>query len=319
VISGDAVPARLLTSTSITRTKTLLMTQSTTKTCWVCSGTGTTPTIRFNDWQVHRCADCGFRFAEDGRPLVYDEHYDEDYFAPLMQRDQMDKWSKIYADRLMFLQQNAPEPVLLEAGAGASTFALNAVDYGFRVSVVDAAPWAVSFLTSHDDISGSVEDLNNCQLPSQTFGAIHCSHVLEHLSNPRGFLSQCYKSLVAGGYMYLPFPAYEGSTLACRDGLYRMGLANHPYNYQAPDHLSYFDANCIRNTLTDVGFDIVRLRRIKFISLHDSVTKMDHSGLLRRLVGTATELTGPLTRRIGFHRDLEIIIQRPWQESAQAA
>ena len=295
------------------------MTTSTNKSCWVCSGTDVQPTIRFNDWQVYRCDACGFRFAEDGKPLVYDEHYDEDYFAPLMQRDQMDKWSKIYAERLTYLQENAPAPVLLEAGAGASTFALNAVDFGFQVNVVDAAPWAVDFLTSHEGISGQVTDLNNCQLPTQTFGAIHCSHVLEHLSNPRGFLTQCYETLVDGGLMYLSFPAYEGRTLAWRDGLYRMGLANHPYNYQAPDHLSYFDAECIRKTLADIGFDVVSLRKIKFISLHDSVGRMNNSGLLRRVVGAATKLASPVTRRIGFHRDLEIIIQRPRRRAAQAA
>lgn len=295
------------------------MTTSTTRICWVCSGMDAHPTVKFNDWQVYRCPDCGFGFAEDGRPLVYDEHYDEDYFAPLMKRDQMDKWSKIYADRLTFLKHNAPKPALLEAGAGASTFALNAVSCGFRVNVVDAAPWAVSFLTSHEGITGSVEDLNCCQLPSQAFGAVHCSHVLEHLSNPRGFLNQCFGSLVPGGFMYLSFPAYEGSTLACRDGLYRIGLANHPYNYQAPDHLSYFDAGCIRKTLVDIGFEIVRFRRIKFISLHDSVLRMNNSGLLRRMVYLAARLTKPVTRRVGFHRDLEIIIRRPELQSVRAA
>lgn len=292
---------------------------STNKACWVCSGTDVQPTIRYNDWQVYRCGGCGFRFAEDGKPLVFDEHYDEDYFAPLMQRDQMDKWSKIYEERLTYLRENAPVQVLLEAGAGASTFALNAVDFGFQVNVVDAAPWAVDFLTSQKGISGQVTDLNNCQLPAQRFGAIHCSHVLEHLSNPRGFLTQCYETLVDGGLMYLSFPAYEGRTLEWRDGLYRLGLANHPYNYQAPDHLSYFDADCIRKTLVDAGFEVVRLRRIKFISLHDSVGRMNNSGLLRRLVGVATKLTSPVTRRIGFHRDLEIIVQRPRRRAAQAA
>ncbi|MEQ9411642.1 MAG: class I SAM-dependent methyltransferase [Fuerstiella sp.] len=281
------------------------------KSCWVCSSTSVHATIRYNDWQVYRCRDCGFRFAEDGQPLVYDEHYDEDYFAPLMQRDQMDKWSRIYAERLNYLKQHAPSPVLLEAGAGASTFALNAVDHGFQVSVVDAAPWAVGFLSGHDGISGTVTDLNNCQLPAQKFGAIHCSHVLEHLSNPKSFLSQCHQSLQDGGLMYLSFPAYEGRVLAWRDSLYHLGLANHPYNYQAPDHLSYFDADCIRRTLQNVGFEVVRLRRIKFISVYDAVARMSHAGPLRRTVGLAAKLTGPLSRRIGFHRDLEIIARRP--------
>lgn len=281
------------------------------KKCWVCDSDRTLPTLTYNDWQIHRCSDCGFRFAEDGQPLVYDEHYDADYFAPLMQRDQMQKWSRTYAERLTYLQQNAPSNNLLEAGAGASTFALNAVEYGFDVNVVDAAPWAVNFLSYNDGITGQIVDLNEFELPARTYGAIHCSHVLEHLSNPRRFLAQCFNTLQSGGVMYLSFPAYEGNVLAWRDSLYRLGLANHPYNYQAPDHLSYFDAACIRQTLERVGFEVVRLKRIKFVSVLDSVARMDQQSLTRKSVHALTQLASPITRRVGFHRDLEIIVRRP--------
>lgn len=295
------------------------MTTADCRTCWVCSTANARPTVKYNDWTVYRCGECGFRFADGGQPLVYDEHYDEDYFGPLRQRDQMDKWSQIYAARLTWLKENAPAAVLLEAGAGASTFALNAVDHGFKVSVVDAAPWAVDFLSSHEGVSGQVADLNQCQLPPQTFGAIHCSHVLEHLNNPRGFLSQCYQSLQEGGLMYLSFPAYQDGVLAWRDRLHRAGLAHHPFNYGAPDHLSYFNTDCIRNTLVDIGFEVVRLRRMKFISLYDTVGRVKVSGLFRRTLGAAIKLTSPVSRRIGIHRDLEIIIRRPRRPAAQAA
>lgn len=282
-----------------------------TKTCRICASQRTLPTIRYNDWQVYRCQDCGFRFAEDGQPIVYEDHYDEDYFAPLMQRDQMDKWSRIYSDRLSFLRQNAPSARLLEAGAGASTFALSAVSEGFQVTVADAAPWAVDFLSSHEGVTGQLVDLNQCDFPAEQYGAIHCSHVLEHLREPRQFLEQCLSTLQPGGLMYLSFPAYEGSVLGFRDGLYRLGLANFPYNYQAPDHLSYFDARCIRATLEQVGFEVVRLRRIKFISVHDTAERMNNSGPLRKLVRLAATATSPVSRRVGFHRDLEIIARRP--------
>ena len=289
------------------------------KECWVCAGNTVRPTVKYNDWQIYHCGECGFRFAEDGKPLVYDDHYDEEYFAPLIKRDQMNKWSAIYSERLTWLQQNAPAKTLLEAGAGASTFALHAGDYGFDVNVVDAAPWAVDFLTSHEGVSGRVADLNDCTLPAQTYGAIHCSHVLEHLSNPRGFLNQCYNSLQEDGLMYLSFPAYQDRTLAWRDRLHRAGLANHPYNYGAPDHLSYFSTDCIRNTVTEIGFEIVRLRKMKFISLYDTLDRVAVSGILRRSVGTAVRLAAPITRRIGIHRDLELILRRPRLKSAQAA
>jgi len=289
------------------------------KKCRICASDQTTPTIRYNDWQVYRCRDCGFRFAEDGRPIVYEDHYDEDYFAPLMQRDQMDNWARICSERRSFLRQNAPSGRLLEAGAGASTFALNAVEQGFEVTVADAAPWAVDFLSSHDGVTGQLVDLNQCDFPSRQFGAIHCSHVLEHLREPRQFLQQCLDTLQPGGVMYLSFPAYEGRVLGLRDGLFRLGLANHPYNYQAPDHLSYFDASCIRATLEQIGFEVVRLRRIKFVSVFDTSERMDGSGLLRKMVRSAVAATSPVSRRIGFHRDLEIIARRPVTEAREPA
>ena len=287
------------------------------KKCRLCASDRTTPTIRYNDWQVYRCDACGFRFAEDGQPIVYEDHYDEDYFAPLMQRDQMDKWSQIYSKRLSFLSRHAPSDRLLEAGAGASTFALSAVEHGFEVTVADAAPWAVEFLGSHDGVTGEVVDLNQCDFPSEQFGAIHCSHVLEHLREPRQFLHQCLNTLQPGGLMYLSFPAYEGRVLGFRDSLYRLGLANHPYNYQAPDHLSYFDARCIRATMEDAGFEVLQLQRIKFISVRDTAERMDDSGFVRKAVRLAAAATSVVTRRIGFHRDLEIIARRP--VSAQPA
>ena len=295
------------------------MNTSAEKTCWVCTSRNARATIRFNDWQVYRCDDCGFRFAEDGQPLVYDEHYDEDYFVPFTQRDQTDKWSQIYAERLKYLQHNAPSSTLLEAGAGASVFALSAQSYGFTVNVVDAAPWAIRYLTSHPGVTGEVADLNSCTLPAGTYGAIHCAHVLEHLNNPRGFLEQCYQCLQDGGLMYLSFPAYEGRILGIKDWLYRLRMVNYPYNYMAPDHVSYFDADCIRRTVSDVGFEVVRLRRRKFISLYDSAERISTGGLVRRMLGAATSLSAPVTRRIGFHRDLELILKRPYRAAANAA
>ena len=208
------------------------------KTCPVCASGNVKRTIRYNDWNVYRCGACRFRFAEDGQPLVYDEHYTEDYFAPLMQRDEMNKWAKIYSDRLTYLKEHAPSARLLEAGAGASTFALNAVEFGFEVNVVDAAPWAVDFLSSHDHVQGQITDLNNCSLSPSTYGAIHCSHVLEHLSHPVQFLSECLNSLQPGGLMYLSFPAYEPSILGLKDWLYRLRIVKSCDFQCSPDPLN---------------------------------------------------------------------------------
>ncbi len=291
------------------------------ETCWICAASNVVPTVRYYDWQIRLCQNCGFRFATDGKPIVSDEHYDEDYFVPFVERDTKQKWADVYASRLGRLKELAPTSKLLEAGAGASVFSLNAVDYGFDVNVIDASPWAVDFLTSHDGVTGEVQDLNNSQLPIRSFGAIHCCHVLEHLTNPRGFLEQCLNCLEDNGVMYLSFPAYEPWILGLKDTLYRLGFTNHPYLYQAPDHVSYFDAKCIEKTLTDVGFEILQLKRRKFVSLYDKVNHIGNGGILRRCISSLVALGKPVTRLLGFRRDLEIIVRRPQKvaESLQEA
>ncbi len=279
--------------------------------CWNCRSEAVGKTIRYNDWQIYRCRACGFRFAADGPPLNLSEHYDDKYFDRLRQRDEMEKWRIIYSGRLDYLENHATGIRLLEAGAGASTFAIHAVERGFEVTVIDGSEWAVGHLTALDGIAGSVADLNELQLGARSFDAVHCSHLLEHLSNPRSFLSACFEGLEKDGLLYLSFPAYEPSILGVRDFCHRIGLARHPYNYQAPDHLSYFSGKCIRAALSEIGFSIDHFKRTKFVSLHDSFERMNRNGVSRKILFGLSCLLKPLTSRLGFHRDLEIIARRP--------
>lgn len=94
-----------------------------------------------------------------------EDHYDEMYFEPLIQRDEMDKWSRIYSQRLTYARQWAPNLELLEVDACASVFARLAADAGFDVDVVDSSPVAVKYLTAFDGVSGWVADLNVCEFP----------------------------------------------------------------------------------------------------------------------------------------------------------
>lgn len=279
--------------------------------CQVCNSTNLIKKIDYQDWGIYKCRECGFRFAEGGEPIILKEHYDEMYFEPLIQRDEMDKWSRIYSERLDYAKQWAPNKKLLEVGAGASIFARVAADLGFEVDVVDGSPAAVKILTAYEGVSGWVADLNTCEFPENAYGVIHSSHVIEHLGDPAHFLRNCLRALSHKGLLFLSFPLYEGWILALRDNLYRMGLANHPYNYQAPDHISYFDARCIRSTLERVGFEIISLRRTKFISLNLAFSRMQQRSTSRKILSRLSNWLSFITDRIGFYRDVEIIARHP--------
>ncbi len=279
--------------------------------CKLCGSDAIRKKIDYFDWEIFRCKECGFRFAQGGEALEIDDHYDKNYFNSFITRDEMDKWAKIYASRLKSFIEYSPNRKLLEIGAGASKFAVLAVKKGFQVDVVDGSPWAVKFLKEHESVNGWVVNLNECDLPLKTYGAIHCSHLLEHLSNPLGLLEQSFSALVPGGIMHLSFPAYEKNILTIRDGLFKLGFANYPYNYQAPDHVSYFDRRCIRETLNKIGFELTSIRRTKFISIAYSFARMDGGSTHRKLIMRVSEMLSPITSRLGFHRDLEIIARRP--------
>lgn len=281
------------------------------KKCPVCNLTNVRNKIDYLDWRVFKCSDCGFRFADGGTPVVLDEHYDEIYFEPLIQRDEMENWSRRYRKRLDYAEQWAPNKKLLEVGAGASIFAKVAADRGFDVNVVDGSSAAVKILSAYDGVSGWVEDLNTCEFPKNTYGVIHSSHVIEHLGDPVHFLENCLCALTKGGVLILSFPVYEGRILAVRDSLYMMGLTNHPYNYQAPDHVSYFDVNCIRKTLEKVGFEVVSLRRTKFVSLNLALGRMQQNSLPRKALSRFSNWLRLITDKIGFYRDVEIVAKHP--------
>lgn len=279
--------------------------------CPVCCDSRVKKTINYKDWTIYKCSGCQFRFAHGGERLVIDEHYDEEYFQPMLARDSLKKWENIYRDKLLTAKKYSPNNKLLEVGSGASTFACAAAKDDFDVTIVDGSPDAVKMLTRCDGVDGWVDDLNNCTFPENKYGVLHSSHVIEHLHQPAEFLHECYRSLVEGGVLLLSFPAYEAGIISIRDNLYKLGIANHTYNYMAPDHVSYFSAKCIEKLLLNTGFEILELRRTKYISLKDTLNSMNKKSVFRQAVSDISNVFDFITDRIGYHRDLSIVARKP--------
>lgn len=278
--------------------------------CPVCKLTDTRPTIDYFGWKVMRCRNCEFRFATGGMPIELQAHYDEDYFLPMIERDNSTKWQNIYHKKLELAQGFSPGRKLLEVGPGAGGFAVPAAAAGYAVFVVDGSQAAIDRL-ERVGIEGKVADLNSISLPVNHYDVVNSSHVVEHLSAPSDLLEAVFETLKPGGVLLLSFPAYEAWLLNARDFLYRIGLANHPYNYQAPDHVSYFSKRCIVQVLRSRGYAIHEVSRTKFISLSDVIERLDASSPFRQFVCRVGGYLRFLFGRIGFHRDLDIVAIKP--------
>jgi SAM-dependent methyltransferase len=93
---------------------------------------------------------------------------------------------------------------VLDVGAGAGAFSQRLVDFGFAVTALDVDPdkWipqSIPFLQLDVDagIVASVRD---------SFDAVCCLEVIEHIENPWNLLRETYKVTKPGGYLLLSTP-----------------------------------------------------------------------------------------------------------------
>jgi 2-polyprenyl-3-methyl-5-hydroxy-6-metoxy-1,4-benzoquinol methylase len=86
------------------------------------------------------------------------------------------------------------------------------------------------------------------QYPNGSFHAITMTHVIEHISEPRSLLRECYRILKPGGRLFMVTPNL-GSRLHrifCQDW---RGL-------EPPRHFWLFSSSCLRTLVQDTGFSI---------------------------------------------------------------
>lgn len=93
-------------------------------------------------------------------------------------------------------------------------------------------------------------DLNRqLSFSSESFPAILCSHVLEHVDAPINLLRECHRILKPEGLLVLGLPIESNLV---------NWLRGHKYFYHHPGHLYSFSLENINVLLQKTGFDIVR-------------------------------------------------------------
>jgi hypothetical protein len=109
----------------------------------------------------------------------------------------------------------------------------------------------------------------------------------------------------------LGLPFYPWGRVQRHEVLRAIGLANHPFNFNLPDHVAFFDEKTICTLLTAVGFSISDVRKTGYESLRDILNATANAGRLRKVVKAAGRLVEPLTSRIGVYNHLQILAIKP--------
>ncbi|MBI5000425.1 MAG: class I SAM-dependent methyltransferase [Euryarchaeota archaeon] len=134
---------------------------------------------------------------------------------------------------------------LLDIGFGEGQFVRFASANGWSVSGQEVSEEAVEHIKKAYGLDVKAGDLRELRLPSESFEAVTMINVIEHLSDPIGYLKEAHRILKKGGVLYI-------STVNAH-------TSRRPVELVIPEHLYHFSAEAIGKMLRKSGFEVLEL------------------------------------------------------------
>ena len=221
--------------------------------CPVCGANGALPCLHKGSMTLARCVRCGMVLQDPLLPEFAEGEYYEGqgaqyYLSPDKLRN--DHAPVRYQRELRLLQRHGAVGRILDVGCGTGGFL-----HQLRQRHGDAYT-----VLGHDIAGPAVDHAEGLGIPvhrgtlstlraDPPFDVVTFWAVLEHLPNPRDFVSEAHRLLRPGGLCFALTPNFR--SLAVR-------LAGAKYRYILPQHVNYFDATPLADLFTRPGgFEVV--------------------------------------------------------------
>lgn len=251
------------------------------------------------DCNVWKCIDCEIVFLE----MDIDEHhlldyYREGHFRNSYLPDIKDVESK-EAKKFYSLKQPLQEKrfsilsdlfnkdmEVLDIGCATAGFLNILKDLVRRIKGIELYRPHVEF--ARECLGLDVEMKNIYDITEENFDVICTFHVLEHIANPVGFLSQIYKKLKDKGLLVIEVPNIDDPLISIYD------VSPYKDFYFMKPHLFYYSERAIGLLLKQVGFGNIHFRSYQ------------HYGLLNHLCWSLTGETSTATKMGGGGMDFPL-------------
>ena len=222
--------------------------------CPLCGGTRAVRYLACDGFAFVRCRDCRVVY-QNPRPVFDDlrRRYAADYFSyeinnergffGLMQMGLRDiDFARVTESLPMprrFLDVGCATGMLIESMRG----------QGWDVQGVDVCRESAEYGATHRGVRIFAGTLEEAHFPEASFSAIHFSHLIEHLPDPRGFLIEVRRILVPGGCIIVTTPNVDGFQARLFGKEWRSAIA---------DHVVLFSRTTLRRLLVETGFTVRR-------------------------------------------------------------
>ncbi len=141
------------------------------------------------------------------------------------------------------IKQLAPEAkTICDVGSGFGFFLHEAKKQGYTSIGIEPSKQLASNQEKRYDIPSFVGTLGEyLQVDQRGFDVVTCIHVIEHVQNPKQFISLLVQLVKPGGLLYLETPNSDGHLLYAEKGEYTFLIP--------PEHLWLFSQESIKNLL----------------------------------------------------------------------
>lgn len=229
--------------------------------CPACTKTDFTKRFIKNGFSFVKCQYCQTLFINP-RPTSF---MLEEYYATSKQlqywNDKIFKATEIVRRKKIFKPRAkrvvklcnlyySNKKTIVDVGAGFGTFCDEIKKTGFFERVIAIEPSSSLALSCRNKgvevIEKTIEKVNLSNVD-----VITCFELIEHLFQPKSFLSACTKALTKNGLLILTIPNIQGFDLQV--------LGKNSDNINGPNHLNYFNPYSISLLVKRVGLDVINL------------------------------------------------------------
>lgn len=147
--------------------------------------------------------------------------------------------------------KESPSPRVLDVGCGVGEYLGVWQALGWDIEGVEVNEAAAALARSELSAEIHVANVEDLQLPGESFDLITMSHCLEHTYSPGHVLQQIHGWLKPNGRLLLMVPNY--------DSLDRRLFGERWLGFEVPRHLYHFDQRSIRRLLEQHGYVVLAI------------------------------------------------------------
>jgi 2-polyprenyl-3-methyl-5-hydroxy-6-metoxy-1,4-benzoquinol methylase len=211
-------------------------------------------------FRVVKCKKCSLVFVH---PYPNYEklkrHYADNYYEEWLAA-QRKKRIKMWNRRLKRLENCRERGSILDVGCGEGTFLQVAKKNDWTINGTELSAYGAKYATNLLGVEIFCGELYDAKFPENSFDVITMWHVLEHVTDPKGYLTEIKRILKPDGLLIIAVPNVNDLLMRIAYRIVKRRRIKLFLRGEKEVHLYHFSPKTIKAYLDTTGFECMRLR-----------------------------------------------------------